>query len=106
MTPIRVEAEMRQRLVREVERLEEELRIIYEQISVLRGRRRGLERQIIPYEARLRQRSEIEEGITFKEDEADELRELLAIAVHELEDYDETREIIRASRCMRGDVEY
>ncbi|KAL6893289.1 hypothetical protein GGI43DRAFT_177110 [Trichoderma evansii] len=89
MMQIRAKSKLREKLVQVVEKAEEQLQIVYEQIDLLRQRRFEIDRQIITYDKRLRLRGEVQDGITAREVEAEELREQLAIAIHELEDYDD-----------------
>ncbi|KKO97201.1 hypothetical protein THAR02_10694 [Trichoderma harzianum] len=90
---LRVETKPREQLVRAIERTEEQLQIVHEQIDSLRNQRLEIDKQIITYEKRLRLRAEVQDNVAAKENEAEELREQLASAVHQLEDYDETMQI-------------
>lgn len=90
MMQIRAKSKLREKLVQVVEKTEEQLQIVYEQIDLLRQRRSEIDRQIITYDQRLRLRREIQDSIAARETEAEQLREQLAVAIHELEDYDDT----------------
>ncbi|KAL7947863.1 hypothetical protein V8C42DRAFT_315930 [Trichoderma barbatum] len=108
MMHLRVESKLRQKLVKVVEKTEEQLQIVHEQIDILRDRRFEIDRQIITYEKRLRLRVEVQDSIAAKQGEAEELREQLATAVHELADYDETTQIKvkDSSSSAASDEEY
>jgi hypothetical protein len=107
MMQIRVKSKLREKLVQVVERAEELLQIVYEQIDLLREKRFEIDRQIITYEKRLRLRGEVRDSIAAKESEAEVLREQLAIAIHELEDYDETMQIrVKDSSSIGSDEDY
>ncbi|KAL6871377.1 hypothetical protein J3F83DRAFT_661018 [Trichoderma novae-zelandiae] len=93
MIRLRAESKLRGKLVKAVEETEEQLQLVHEQIDILRDQRVRIDRQIIIYEERLRLRVEVQHSIAAKEGEAEGLREQLATAVHELEDYDETTEM-------------
>lgn len=104
---LRSESKLRERLVRFIEKTEEQLQIVHEQIDLLRNQRFEIDRQIITYETRLRLRAEVQDNVAAKENEAEELREQLATAVHELEDYDETTQIkAKDSSSAASDEEY
>lgn len=103
---LRVESRPRERLIRVIEKTEEQLQIVHEQIDLLRDQRFEIDRQIITYEKRLRLRVQVQDNIAAKEDEAEELREQLAAAVHELEDYDETTQITVKDSSFVSDEEY
>ncbi|PNP49448.1 hypothetical protein THARTR1_09770 [Trichoderma harzianum] len=93
MMRLSLEPKPREKLVRIIARTEEQLQIVYEQIDTLRTQRLEIDRQIITYEQRLRLRAQVQDHVDAKENEAEELRELLATAVHQLEYYDETMQI-------------
>lgn len=86
---IRAKSKLREKLVQVVEKAEEQLQNVYEQIDLLRQRRFEIDRQIITYDKRLRLRDEVQDSIAARQVEAEELREQLAVAIHELEDYDD-----------------
>ncbi|EHK42847.1 uncharacterized protein TrAtP1_002033 [Trichoderma atroviride] len=89
MMQIRAKSKLREKLVQVVEKVEERLQIVYEQMELLRQRRFEIDRQIITYDQRLRLRGEVQDNMAARKVEADELREQLAVAIHELEDYDD-----------------
>lgn len=89
MMQIRAKSKRREKLVQVVEKAEEQLQIVYEQMDLLRQRRFEIDRQIITYDKRLRLRGEVQDNMAAREVEAEELREQLAVAIHELEDYDD-----------------
>lgn len=89
MMQIRAKSKLRENLLRVVEKAEERLQIVHEQIDLLKQRRFEIDRQIITYDTRLRLRGEVQENMAAREVEAEELREQLAVAIHELEDYDD-----------------
>lgn len=86
---IRAKSKLREKLVQVVEKAEERLQIVYEQIDLLRQTRLEIDRQIITYDKRLRLRAEVQDNMAARKVEAEELREQLAVAIHELEDYDD-----------------
>ncbi|KAL6790551.1 hypothetical protein J3E68DRAFT_67830 [Trichoderma sp. SZMC 28012] len=107
MMHLRVETKPREMLVRAIERTEEQLQIVNEQIEALRNQRLEIDRQIITYEKRLCLRAEVQDNVAAKENEAEELREQLATAVHELEGYDETMQIkAKDSSSAASDEDY
>ncbi|PTB45090.1 uncharacterized protein TrAFT101_000557 [Trichoderma asperellum] len=89
MMQIRAKSKLREKLVQVIEKTEEQLEIVHEQIDLLRQRRSEIDRQIITYDQRLRLRGEIQDSIAAREIEAEQLREQLAVAIHELKDYDD-----------------
>jgi hypothetical protein len=89
MMQIRAKSKLREKLAQVVEKAEERLQIVYEQIDLLRQRRFEIDRQIITYDKRLRLRGEVQDNMAARKVEAEELREQLAVAIHELEDYDD-----------------
>ncbi|KAM0254926.1 hypothetical protein ACHAQJ_006300 [Trichoderma viride] len=93
MMQIRVKSKLREKLVQVVERVQEQLQIVYEQMDLLREKRFEIDRQIITYDKRLRLRGEVQDSMAAKEVEAEALREQLAMAMHELGDYDETTQV-------------
>ncbi|EHK22627.1 uncharacterized protein TRIVIDRAFT_60528 [Trichoderma virens Gv29-8] len=93
MMHLRAESKLRQKLIQAIEKTAEQLQIVREQIDLLRNQRFEIDRQIMTYETRLRLRAEVQDNVDAKESEAEELREQLATAVHELEDYDETTQL-------------
>jgi coenzyme F420-reducing hydrogenase alpha subunit len=92
MAQIRAKSKLREKLEQVVEKAEEQLQIVYEQIDLLRQRRFEIDRQIITYDKRLRLRSEVQDSMAARKLEAEELRERLAVAIHELEDYNDMME--------------
>ncbi|KAL7894566.1 hypothetical protein HDV63DRAFT_212729 [Trichoderma sp. SZMC 28014] len=90
MMQIRFKSKMREQFLQVVEKAQERLRIANEQIDFLKKRSSEIDRQIITYDTRLRLRGELQINLAAREVEAGELREQLAKATRELEDYDGT----------------
>lgn len=89
MMQIRAKSKLREKLVQVVEKAEEQLQLVCEQIDLLTQRRCEIDRQIITYDDRLRLRDEVRGNMADRKIEAEALREQLAVAIHELEDYDD-----------------
>ncbi|RFU81577.1 hypothetical protein TARUN_633 [Trichoderma arundinaceum] len=102
---VRAGSEVRQKLVEEIEKTQDELRNARDRIQRLKERRLEVDRQIITYAVRLQLRDELQADIKATEGEAERLKEELLVALSELEDFDEMIQIqlLRDSSTVPSD---
>lgn len=90
MTQLRQQSKLRERLIQEIQDVDEQLQCAYYDMDRLLYEGVQLSQQEGTYGAQAPVRMKLEGDIEAKKDEIVELKEQLALAIHELEDFDET----------------